>query len=276
MPESLQGVNLLSCSVVACFSVNTFNRYNHNHYLMKRLNLLFAFAAVAALTFSACSSKPEGEQVESSEAKEGGEATGTAYTVATGESQVAWLGTKTGGQHAGTLPVSQGKLMVDGEELTGGQFTIDMTQMTVTDKELPEEKKTKLKNHLSSGDFFQVDSFPNAKFEITNVMANKTDSTTHNVEGNLTVRGVTKSITIPANVQMKDGMVMAETPKFTINRQDFNVDYEMEAKDMVINDMIQLQIDLKASKAGETADAGMEDAATVGGAMKATSKGRTY
>jgi polyisoprenoid-binding protein YceI len=71
--------------------------------------------------------------------------------------------------------------------------------------------------HISSGDFFEVEKFPTATFVITKVAGNQ-------VTGNLTVKGITKSITFPAEIAVKGGKVTAKA-NITIDRTDFNIRY---------------------------------------------------
>ena len=77
---------------------------------------------------------------------------------------------------------------------------------------------------------------------------------THNVKGNLTLKGTKKSITIPANISVAGGKVSAVTPSFTINRTEWGISYGSGsivdlAKDKVINDDIALVLELNASEA---------------------------
>jgi polyisoprenoid-binding protein YceI len=71
--------------------------------------------------------------------------------------------------------------------------------------------------HITSGDFFEIEKFPTASFVITKVAGNQ-------VTGNLTVKGITKSITFPAEIAVKGGKVTAKA-NITIDRTDFNIKY---------------------------------------------------
>ena len=69
--------------------------------------------------------------------------------------------------------------------------------------------------------------------------------------GNLTLKGITKSVTIPATVNMTENKLMASTPQFTIDRTEWNVMYGSSglglAKDKIINDRVGLSIELQAA-----------------------------
>jgi len=148
---------------------------------------------------------------------------------------------------------SDGRLMVGGDKLIGGEFTIDMNSLTNTDIE-DAGKRGNLEGHLKNEDFFEVSKFPTSKFELIQVQpVTGNDAVTHNLTGNLTLKGITKSITIPANVIVTDAMISAVTPAFDINRTDWGVKYGSgltgAVGDKVISDQVALVINLKATRA---------------------------
>lgn len=227
---------------------------------MKTINKFFTLAFTAAVAV-ACNNAPE-EAVEATDAEEvlAAETTTAAYTVATDGDEIMWEGYETfsGDSHNGTLQVTEGTLNVEEDQLVGGSFTIDMTTINDQDLEDP-ESKAKLEGHLKSGDFFAVDSFPTAKFEITEIKAvdNDTTGATHHLSGNLTLRGITKNITVPAMVNMENNMIMVNTPEFVIDRSKWNVRFRSTsfaefadvAKDKAIDNNLKLKVSLKAAKA---------------------------
>ena len=131
-------------------------------------------------------------------------------------SSVAWLAKKVTGEHNGTVGISAGALNVDGNKLIGGNFTIDLKSIKDLDITDPGYNQ-KFIGHITSGDFFEVEKFPTATFVITKVAGNQ-------VTGNLTVKGITKSITFPAEIAVKGGKVSAKA-NITIDRTDFNILY---------------------------------------------------
>ena len=131
-------------------------------------------------------------------------------------SSIAWLAKKVTGEHNGTVGISAGALNVDGNKLIGGNFTIDLK--TIKDLDLTDPGyNQKFIGHISSGDFFEVEKFPTASFVITKVAGKQ-------VTGNLTAKGITKSITFPAEITVKGGKVTAKA-NITIDRTDFNIRY---------------------------------------------------
>lgn len=121
----------------------------------------------------------------------------TVYAVNTTSSVINWVGKKSfiPDQHNGTIKLSSGKLALENGKLVAGEFEIDMN--SIVDEDLKkEDMNAKLVGHLKSDDFFAVETYPTAKFEITNVeVLEGNPSATHNITGNLTMRGTTKEIT---------------------------------------------------------------------------------
>jgi polyisoprenoid-binding protein YceI len=136
--------------------------------------------------------------------------------VSTSASKVVWLAKKVTGEHNGTVAISKGSLDVDGNKLVGGSFTIDLKSIVCKDLTDPTYNQ-KFITHISSGDFFEVEKFPTANFVITKVVGNQ-------ISGNMTVKGITKAITFPAQISVTGGKVAA-TASITLDRTDYNIKY---------------------------------------------------
>lgn len=212
--------------------------------------VLIPFAAIALL--AACQSAPEADAVQTAEVAEAAEATGAALSIVPEATTVTWVGTKQTGTHTGTFGIKDGKLMLSGTELTGGEFELDITAMQVTD--LEGEDKAKLEGHMKSADFFEVEKFPTAKFVITgvapydaSVMETKLEGATHLISGNLTLKDKTVNITFPAKVSVNNNAVMAEAD-FNIDRTQWDMNYKgpNNPADWFIKKEVELKLNLKA------------------------------
>ncbi|TBH74019.1 YceI family protein [Aquirufa nivalisilvae] len=136
--------------------------------------------------------------------------------VSTKASSIVWNAKKVTGEHTGTIGISAGKLVVNKNQITGGNFTIDMKSIVCKDITDPEYNK-KFVGHISSGDFFEIEKFPTAQFVITKVAGNQ-------VSGNLTIKGITKAITFPAQITVNNGKVSAKA-NITIDRTDYDIKF---------------------------------------------------
>jgi len=164
------------------------------------------------------------------------------YTIVSNESKVHWSGSVLGMySHEGTVNISEGALEVEGDQITNGMFVVDLSSMQPTDDNYnPEEGKTKEKliGHLSSDEFFHVDSFPTATFEI---LAHDVESNT--IKGNLTIRGNTNEETV-TDVKLNPEKGMAKGV-LVFDRKKYDVAFTHPAEDVVISDDIELEVSLK-------------------------------
>jgi polyisoprenoid-binding protein YceI len=216
----------------------------------------FVFALVLTV-FAACNSGSTAEKAEVGEAQDEAAMKGATYTADTEASVINWTGRKLGDdEHNGTLSLSEGMLSVEGDNITGGSFTIDMASMACTD-EMDEGKKAYLVKHLSSGDFFHVEKYPTAKFTITSVEALEGDSTaTHAISGNLMMLDSTHNVTFNAMVANESGTITATSQGFVIDRTMWNIKFMSTllgmAKNKAIKNDLELKVTLVASEGEAT------------------------
>jgi len=213
---------------------------------MKKVLLMMA---LAAFTF-ACSNETEKAETTEVTAASGDVNQGLSLS----NSSLKWTGKKLGGEHFGTLQISKGELIVEGDQLTGGNFTIDMNTIKVEDLTDPDKNKD-LTDHLFSEDFFNVANHPEATFAITGVealAAADEAGNTHTISGNLTIKGITQGIKFPATVSIQDGNVTAKA-SFDIDRTLWDIKYRSgkffpELGDKAIKDEIGISLELAANK----------------------------
>jgi len=131
--------------------------------------------------------------------------------------KIEWVGTKDDGRHDGGFKTVTGDVMFVASDMTSTRFTlsIDTTSLwSDTDK---------LTAHLKSPDFFEVNTYPTATFATTEVAADA-GAATFTVTGDLTLHGVTKSITFPATIAWTDP-TLTVSAEFKIKRQEFGISY---------------------------------------------------
>lgn len=218
---------------------------------MKRLFKL-AFIATLAMGVASCGSTGEAEQNNNAahsdhdghdhetESKE--EAVSGSFSVDSKNSEVLWTGgvLKIGGEHmyshSGTITISDGKMAIENGNLTAGKIIIDMTSIVPTDDNYGGEGHTAkdLVGHLSSADFFNVSEFPEAHFVFNTVREDKP------ITGEMTIRGISHEETLEnVTISTTDGIVLIQGA-MTIDRQKYDVAYDMGAEDKLISDDIDL------------------------------------
>ncbi|MDI1232793.1 MAG: YceI family protein [bacterium] len=215
---------------------------------------IFYIISISAL-FAACNSQPAAEAT--TEQVVATDSLGTTYLVDTASSILNWTGEALSYGHNGTMKLSEGSLTVKDGNLTAGSFIIDIKSIKDLDLADP-TKNAYLVGHLNDTDFFNTKLYPTGKFEVTSVAAlsNDTAGNTHAISGNLTLKGITKNIVVPAKVTINGDAVEA-TGSVMVNRLDFGVKYnsttafpnlKAKLKDKAINDEFKVVIDLKAKK----------------------------
>ncbi|TDQ30295.1 YceI family protein [Tenacibaculum caenipelagi] len=214
---------------------------------MKKTILAIAFVAIGAVS---CKTEKEKTAVNDQIAEVAKtENIINAYKANVAESTVNWKGEKPTGSHVGVVSLEKGTIEIENGLVKSGEFVIDMNSISCTDLEAGKGKED-LEGHLKNGDFFDVEKFPTAKFEVSS--SELKDGKVH-VTGNLTLRDVTKSITIPATVTEADNMVVFKSDAFSIDRTDFGVTYKSKKidaalKDKFIYDLMEISFEVNAQK----------------------------
>lgn len=207
---------------------------------MKKITTL-ALAAILGMSMVACNST-ESETTEETAADSTALVDGT-MTFDSTASSVMWKGVLLGvKEHFGTVGLNEATLTVTEGKISGGKFTVDMTSITPMDTTYDAESTPeKLVGHLSSGDFFQVEEFPAATFEVTGSEGDK-------VMGNLTVRGITNPETVEGVMTETVDGVTTITGKLTFDRKKYDVAFDLPMKDMVLSNDIELDIKLVSAQ----------------------------
>lgn len=138
------------------------------------------------------------------------------------KSEITWTGKKVTGSHNGTVQLKSGSLMMEGDMLKGGSFTINMTSIKNLDM-AGKDGAGKLEGHLKSADFFNVAEYPEATLDITEVVHRGTPGS-FKVVGDLTIKGITKPIKFNTEIKNESGMTVAMAD-IVVDRSEYDVRY---------------------------------------------------
>ncbi len=155
-------------------------------------------------------------------------------------STIKFVGSKSvGGSHDGGFGVFNGTIELAGEPPAIARVTADIVMdSTFSDAE-------KLTGHLKNEDFFDVPKFPRSSFITTEIKPGGDNGASHTVTGNLTLHGVTKSITFPATIAVSADEAKL-TSEFFIKKNDFGITYSGPGG--VIRDEVVIKLDIKAAR----------------------------
>lgn len=216
---------------------------------MKKHVLKFAAAIALLVSVTACKSDKSNEAT-TTEAETTAVATKTAekYTVNVNDSSIEWKGFKPTGSHNGTIKIETGTLSIKDGAVESGTFLINMKSITVLD--MDEEGNADLKGHLSNEDFFDVEKFPSAAFNVTG-FSNENGKAM--LSGNLTMKGVKNNITFPVTISESGNEVKLVSEPFKIDRTKWGIKYKSKSifgdlGDKFINDDMEIKVNLKAAK----------------------------
>lgn len=214
--------------------------------IVSALTLSFALTSVAACGKSEIDDKPkakveEAGKVEPKPATDGETKTeATTLTLATEGSSVGFIGAKVTGDHKGSFAKFSGTATVEGDKLASMEIVVDVASMSTDSEDLT--------GHLLHTDFFAAETYPQAKFTSLSISEKAGEGgATHEVVGNLELKGQAKKVTFPATITVKDGSVESKAA-FSIDRKLWGITYAGKPDDLIKDD-VALELSLKFPKA---------------------------
>lgn len=145
----------------------------------------------------------------------------------------------------GTVKDWSGTIVVDPAAMSGGSVEFSANMATI------DTRNERRDGHLKSAEFFEVEKYPTITFKSTKVVAKGNDL---KITGDLTIKGVTKSITLDAEFLGTTGPAEAGKQKAgfhasaRINRLDFGVSWNraVEGGGVTLGDDVDLDFNIEA------------------------------
>lgn len=171
------------------------------------------------------------------------------YKVDTEKSVLEWVGRNINNRHYGRIAVSDGEIAMENGRPVSGKLVLNMNEITNADIQ-DEGWRGMLIRHLKSDDFFDVEKYPTARFELHNSVAipGATPGTPNfEISGSLTIKEAARSISFPAIIaQQEDGSLKAHA-SLDVDRTNWNVCYGSgklyERLGMhLVNDLISIEL----------------------------------
>ncbi|MBL8023189.1 MAG: YceI family protein [Elusimicrobia bacterium] len=142
----------------------------------------------------------------------------------------------------GVFPKVSGTLKLDSKNIGKSSVEIVIAAASVNTND------TKRDDHLRNEDFFDVARFPTVTFKSQNVTKTETGFA---VTGNLTMKGVSKPVTIPFTMSepkdhpMAPLTVVGVEGTLLVNRRDFNISYGPSA---LISDTVAIDLQVEFTR----------------------------
>ena len=134
---------------------------------------------------------------------------------------------------SGSFKTMEGEIDFDEKDLANSNFDFKIDVRTISTGNGMMNKKAQ------TSEWFDATKHPYAKFKSTKV--EKKEGSTYNIIGNLTIKGITKSVTVPANYS-KSGNKIRFKGTFNVNRMDFKVGKKSD----VVPDIMKVNFEIPA------------------------------
>lgn len=142
----------------------------------------------------------------------------------------------------------EGTIKGDMDDLTGAEVDVKIDAASIDTRD---EKRDE---HLRSADFFEVEKYPHMTYKSTKVT--KTGDKTYTIDGELTIRDVTRPVTLEAEFLGKavdpwGNEKVGFSAKGKLNRKDFGLTWNapLEAGGVLVGDEVTIQLEVQATKA---------------------------
>lgn len=203
------------------------------------------------LYFASCSSnsstETETENQDSTLVEEQG--ISGEYSIDLANSYATWGGAHViGSSHNGQIQLNEGSFTIENGLITSGEIILNLSTISAEDMTGKTEDSIKLTNHLKNPDFFNIDTFPFASFEVT---GSKIEGENMILSGNLTIKEISKPISISTKVDASETTFTA-MGEAEVNRTDWGLIFHSKdffkdlAADRVIKDEMKVGFNITA------------------------------
>ncbi len=138
-----------------------------------------------------------------------------------------------------------GEINLDKDNVANSSVTVEIAAASV------DTRDAKRDEHLRSADFFDVETYPLLTFTSTRVEAKGDDL---RVEGDLTIRGVTKPVVLEAEFNGQGTnpwgqQVISYSASTKINRKDYGLNWNaaLESGGVLVSDEVKISIEIEAT-----------------------------
>jgi polyisoprenoid-binding protein YceI len=135
---------------------------------------------------------------------------------------------------SGSFKIMEGQIDFDEKDLANSNFDfkIDVRSISTGNGMMTKKAQTP--------EWFDSAKHPFAKFKSTKV--EKKEGNLYNITGNLTIKGITKTVTVPANYSNTSGKKITFKGTFNVNRIDFKVG----KKSTAVPDIMKVNFEIPA------------------------------
>ncbi|MBF4491232.1 YceI family protein [Flavobacterium sp. MR2016-29] len=145
----------------------------------------------------------------------------TNFKIVSSNSSVDWTGRKVTGAHNGTIGIKEGNFVLNDGKVKSGNIIINTSSIKILDVTDP-ATNAQFAGHLASDDFFSIEKFPTASFDILSVK--ELSNSTYYLEGNLTIKNITHIVGFEALVENNQNAITLKG-KLVIDRTKYDIKF---------------------------------------------------
>ncbi|MBF4505353.1 YceI family protein [Flavobacterium sp. JLP] len=145
----------------------------------------------------------------------------TNFKIVSSNSSVDWTGRKVTGAHNGTIGIKEGNFVLNDGKVKSGNIIINTSSIKILDVTDP-ATNAQFAGHLASDDFFSIEKFPTASFDILSVK--ELSNSTYYLEGNLTIKNITHIVGFEALVENNQNTITLKG-KLVIDRTKYDIKF---------------------------------------------------
>lgn len=176
------------------------------------------------------------------------------YVIDPSESSLSWSAGKTlvpGYTDTGIVMLESGEVLINEQEIVSANFLIDMNSIEAV-RTGSGVGMSGLTNHLKSDDFFSVETFPYAEFELLSLNPYLRDFE-FEVEGNLTIKDITNPISFLAEIYQVDEDSVKAIARVNVDRTNYDIHFRSgrffsDLGDNMIDDDFLIEFELVANR----------------------------
>ena len=148
----------------------------------------------------------------------------------------------------GTVMLKEGSVEVKDKVVSKANLVIDLTTINATDIARGEGQDM-LSKHLKSADFFEVEKYPTAQYEVTSV--EDMGDGNYKVNGKLTIKEFTEEVSVDVKAMQNSDESVSLIGSLKIDRTKFGLKYQSgqffkDLGEKLIDDNFDLKLDLVA------------------------------
>ncbi|MCI0458628.1 MAG: YceI family protein [Gemmataceae bacterium] len=151
--------------------------------------------------------------------------------------KIEFLGSKANGRHTGGFKQVSGTVELPKGDLSAGRIHVNIDVDSIY------SDNAKLTRHLKSVDFFDVQTHPKVAFLSQKIEPSKSGDATHQLTGDLTLHGVTKPISFPAQITLTDAALTLNS-QFSISRKEFAMNYQPDR----VHDEVKITVSMQVPR----------------------------